>query len=71
MCGEAMNCATLSVSSTPSAAAFFFRIAMRASKLGSCTSVMRPIAKRLRSRSSSPGMSEGTVSLVITTALPS
>ena len=49
--------------------AFFFKIATRASKFGSCTSVMRPIANRERRRSSRPGISEGTVSEVITTAL--
>src|SRR5690349_9396074 len=43
-------------------AAFFCRIATRVSRSGAAISAIRPDSKRLRRRSSSPGISRGTLS---------
>ena len=65
----AMYSSTSSGMCSRSLCAFLRRIAMRVSRSGACTSVMRPHSNRLRMRSSKPVRCFGGTSLVITTCL--
>ncbi|MCY1535939.1 hypothetical protein D9M68_713690 [compost metagenome] len=67
-------CATYSItsegSSIPSPYIFFFRIAIRVSRSGTCRSADKPHLKRLSKRSSRPARSFGALSEVRMTCLP-
>ena len=66
---EAMNSSTSGGAVSRSIAAFLRRIAMRVSRSGGWTSVIRPHSKRLRSRSSSASSRLGGRSEVMTICL--
>ena len=65
----AMNSSTSGGAVIRSVAAFLRRIAIRVSRSGGCTSVIRPHSNRLRSRSSSASSRLGARSEVITICL--
>ena len=64
-----MNSSTSGGAVIRSVAAFLRRIAIRVSRSGGCTSVIRPHSNRLRSRSSSASSRLGARSEVITICL--
>ena len=66
---EAMNSSTSGGGFMPSCAAFLRRIAMRVSRSGACTSLIRPHSNRVRSRSSSEDSCRGALSELITICL--